>query len=276
MSDDLIQRLRKRAEIRRQISTRKSVQEGKADRIADVLEEAAKCIEDRITIYDEDVAEFWKRIKGLEAQCAEQERRAEKAEAQVRQHYRSFDGHVYVKNENYSALVERAERAEKEAETLREVKEAMAEWQEDKLHLKHAENVRDAALTALARANAKLETLEREMYLNIVHPLENKVEEANLLLNQVVSERKRTVGEFAGKARLTRGDPELPDVMANEYDRGYEEAIDHIASLCKSREGLTMYMEAYRAAFTDLLVFLAAYRERKGPSTSTIGGGIEG
>jgi hypothetical protein len=40
--DDLIYRLLKRAEIRRQISTRKSVQEGKADRISDLLEEAAR------------------------------------------------------------------------------------------------------------------------------------------------------------------------------------------------------------------------------------------
>lgn len=39
--NDLVYRLRKRAEIRRQISSRKSVQEGKADRIADLLEEAA-------------------------------------------------------------------------------------------------------------------------------------------------------------------------------------------------------------------------------------------
>ena len=38
---DLVYRLRKRAEIRRQISSRKSVQEGKPDRIADLLEEAA-------------------------------------------------------------------------------------------------------------------------------------------------------------------------------------------------------------------------------------------
>lgn len=42
---DLIERLRKRAEIRRQISTRKSVQEGKPDRIADLLEEAADALE---------------------------------------------------------------------------------------------------------------------------------------------------------------------------------------------------------------------------------------
>jgi hypothetical protein len=43
--EDLVYRLRKRAEIRRQIPSRKSVQEGKADRIADLLEEAANEIE---------------------------------------------------------------------------------------------------------------------------------------------------------------------------------------------------------------------------------------
>lgn len=43
--ESLIYRLRKRAEIRRQISTRKSVQEGKPDRIADLLEEAAKALD---------------------------------------------------------------------------------------------------------------------------------------------------------------------------------------------------------------------------------------
>ena len=42
---DLVYRLRKRAEIRRQIPSRKSVQEGKSDRIADILEEAADEIE---------------------------------------------------------------------------------------------------------------------------------------------------------------------------------------------------------------------------------------
>lgn len=45
MSDDLVYRLRKRAEIRRQIPTRKSVQEGSPDRIAELLEEAATEIE---------------------------------------------------------------------------------------------------------------------------------------------------------------------------------------------------------------------------------------
>lgn len=45
MSEDLVYRLRKRAEIRRKILTRKSVQEGEPDRIADLLEEAANAIE---------------------------------------------------------------------------------------------------------------------------------------------------------------------------------------------------------------------------------------
>lgn len=40
--DSLIYRLRKRAEIRRSINSRKSVQEGKPDRISDLLEEAAE------------------------------------------------------------------------------------------------------------------------------------------------------------------------------------------------------------------------------------------
>jgi hypothetical protein len=43
----LVYRLRKRAEIRRQIPDRKSVQEGQPDRIADLLEEAADALEKR-------------------------------------------------------------------------------------------------------------------------------------------------------------------------------------------------------------------------------------
>lgn len=42
---NLVERLRLRAKIRREIPTRKSVQEGKPDRIADLLEEAAEHIE---------------------------------------------------------------------------------------------------------------------------------------------------------------------------------------------------------------------------------------
>ena len=41
----LVYRLRKRAEIRRQIPGRRSVEEGARDRIADLLEEAANEIE---------------------------------------------------------------------------------------------------------------------------------------------------------------------------------------------------------------------------------------
>lgn len=43
--ESLIYRLRKRAEIRRDIKTRKSVQEGKPDKLALLLEEAADEIE---------------------------------------------------------------------------------------------------------------------------------------------------------------------------------------------------------------------------------------
>jgi hypothetical protein len=53
MNDDLVYRLRKRAEIRRQIPGRKSVEEGAPDRIADLLEEAANEIE-RVKIVDDE------------------------------------------------------------------------------------------------------------------------------------------------------------------------------------------------------------------------------
>jgi hypothetical protein len=46
MTDDLVERLRKRAEIRRQIPNRKSVQNNEPDRIADLLEESANVIEE--------------------------------------------------------------------------------------------------------------------------------------------------------------------------------------------------------------------------------------
>ena len=53
---DLIYRLRKRAEIRRQIPGRKSVEEGTPDRIADLLEEAADEMERlRQIIEDNDI-----------------------------------------------------------------------------------------------------------------------------------------------------------------------------------------------------------------------------
>ena len=55
MNDDLVYRLRKRAEIRRQIPGRKSVEEGAPDRIADLLEEAANAIEGVQPVNDEKV-----------------------------------------------------------------------------------------------------------------------------------------------------------------------------------------------------------------------------
>lgn len=52
MKDDLIKRLLIRAHIRRQIATRKSVQEGKPDRIADLLEEAAEALTQMVRVVD--------------------------------------------------------------------------------------------------------------------------------------------------------------------------------------------------------------------------------
>ena len=47
---ELVYRLRKRAEIRRQIDTRKSVQNNEPDRIADLLDESADVIEKYIKV----------------------------------------------------------------------------------------------------------------------------------------------------------------------------------------------------------------------------------
>ena len=55
-------RLKKRAEIRRQIKDRKSVQEGKPDRIADLLEEAAAEIE-RLREHAYWMADIWVETK---------------------------------------------------------------------------------------------------------------------------------------------------------------------------------------------------------------------
>jgi len=52
-TDDLINRLEMRANIRRNISTRKSVQEGKPDRISDLLEEAAEELKRLSTLLNE-------------------------------------------------------------------------------------------------------------------------------------------------------------------------------------------------------------------------------
>ena len=52
MEQSLVERLRIHANIRKSISTRKSVQEGKPDKIADLLEEAADYIEQLETFID--------------------------------------------------------------------------------------------------------------------------------------------------------------------------------------------------------------------------------
>jgi len=53
----LIERLRTRASTRRNIQTRKSVQEGKPDRIADLLDEAADEIEALLKLIPEEEIE---------------------------------------------------------------------------------------------------------------------------------------------------------------------------------------------------------------------------
>lgn len=66
--ESLIYRLRKRAEIRRNIPTRKSVQEGKPDRIAELLDEAANEIEElqeAIYNYELTVARLEYRLGGF-------------------------------------------------------------------------------------------------------------------------------------------------------------------------------------------------------------------
>ena len=54
IEQDIVDRLRIRATIRRQANGRKSVEEGKPDRLADLLDEAAKEIEDLRLQRDQD------------------------------------------------------------------------------------------------------------------------------------------------------------------------------------------------------------------------------
>lgn len=66
--ESLIYRLRKRAEIRRNIPHRKSVQEGKPDRISDLLDEAANEIEElqeAIYNYELTIARLEHRLGGF-------------------------------------------------------------------------------------------------------------------------------------------------------------------------------------------------------------------
>jgi hypothetical protein len=65
MEDDLPERLKKRAAIRRQIQTRKSVQEGAPDRIADLLEEAAAQLTERVEQLEKIIAVQAKALNNL-------------------------------------------------------------------------------------------------------------------------------------------------------------------------------------------------------------------
>lgn len=60
MELSLIYRLRIRASIRRNIQTRKSVQEGKPDRISDLLEEAADQLEQDNEFKNSIMFKIWK------------------------------------------------------------------------------------------------------------------------------------------------------------------------------------------------------------------------
>lgn len=72
---DLVERLRTRATIRRNITDRKSVQEGKPDRIADLLEEAAAAIVSILQVSNEQIEERDQALQSTtktdsDAQCA--------------------------------------------------------------------------------------------------------------------------------------------------------------------------------------------------------------
>lgn len=73
MNEDLIERLRKRAEIRRQIDTRKSVQEGKPDRLANLLEEASDVIEQLSSVYHPKYDTYFDPTNGewIEPRCSD-------------------------------------------------------------------------------------------------------------------------------------------------------------------------------------------------------------
>jgi hypothetical protein len=64
---ELVFRLRERARIRRQIPGRKSVQEGKPDRMADLLDEAANYLEGMVNQRDANVEKEgdrnWRKLK---------------------------------------------------------------------------------------------------------------------------------------------------------------------------------------------------------------------
>jgi polyhydroxyalkanoate synthesis regulator phasin len=64
MNNDLVYRLRKRAEIRRGITTRKSVQNNEPDRIAGLLDEAA----DMVEMLEQECSALRQQLRQMESQ----------------------------------------------------------------------------------------------------------------------------------------------------------------------------------------------------------------
>ena len=64
MNEDLLYRLRKRAEIRRGITTRKSVQNNEPDRIAGLLDEAA----DMVEMLEQECSALRQQLRQMESQ----------------------------------------------------------------------------------------------------------------------------------------------------------------------------------------------------------------
>jgi hypothetical protein len=108
-NDDLVYRLRKRAEIRRQIPTRKSVQEGEPDHIADLLEEAANRIEQQKN-NDELIYMAWRESESYQvpmtdngAELADQRFYGFKKGWEYAK-FHTENGHVYMKDEDEQDL----------------------------------------------------------------------------------------------------------------------------------------------------------------------------
>jgi hypothetical protein len=81
----------------------------------------------------------------------------EEAREQVAQHYRSFDGHVYIKSDDYSALCRERDTARAEAARLRAFVEAVAEYAEytDDCEVAESSVARDALAGVLSRLEAR-------------------------------------------------------------------------------------------------------------------------
>lgn len=125
---DLIYRLRKRAEIRRQIQTRKSVQEGKPDRIADLLDEAAAALEQ----HERDRAAAAGGAEETKSKLAAAEADLEKTRADGKSLLVQWNQLVV----DHNAMEERAENAERERDAARRSLLELFDWVASSLHPK--------------------------------------------------------------------------------------------------------------------------------------------